>query len=427
MAIGLISLAASAKTYLASVNRKELMMAQVQPGSVTVNPYSLSGFNGTGKMRMYLKDLGQIQLTVSGVHSGSYLLVEGQMKETDFSVCAGEIVTILVQYEGVTEKPYGWVTPTDPAAGTCKDKTDPIVAQAQANGESIVSVECWNDDGSDTDPFDDFEIIITQVGGGGGSRPDYCVSASADGIAGGRVTKNVGETLTLSSVSNTAVNGFFWIEYNLDNLYNPGNTTDPNPKPVCVGNETTGRPAWASNACPISGYPLIFSDPWNQTNGTGLRTEGSAQIPYASLFVNDKNWGDKQAINLQFNAYFSLNGGEFSWPQKPCVVYAVMGTVASPSPSPSPSVSPSPSPSPSPLASASPKPSASPGIGGTGASPSPSPSPSPASGGNEASASPAADSGTSPSQPDTGSPTWLTAGALLTGLGLLMIKLLLKI
>ncbi|MEK7514044.1 MAG: hypothetical protein AAB580_04090, partial [Patescibacteria group bacterium] len=202
------------------------------------------------------------------------------------------------------------------------------------------------------------------------------------------------------------------VAYNLDNLYGPGNA-----KPICTGADTN------LDACPNGGTPLTFSD----TDTTTLRTNGSTQITYGRLFLNDKNWGDKQVKNVSFTAYFSLNGGQASWPQDKCKAFTKMATVGSPSPSPSPIVSPSPSPSPSPLASASPKPSSSPGIGGTGASPSPSPSPSPASGGNEASASPAADSGTSPSQPDTGSPTWLTAGALLTGLGLLMIKLLLKI
>jgi len=208
-------------------------------------------------------------------------------------------------------------------------------------------------------------------------RPDYCVSASVDGIVNGTVTKYPGETLILSSVSNPPVNGFFYATYNLDN--NPAGNS---PGVVCLG---TG----ADPQCPNGGKPLIFADPWNQANGTGLRTEGSAEIPYSNLFITDKSTGE-QVKNIQFNAYFSLDGGQWSWSQKACLGFTKMGMAASPSPSPSPSPSSSPSPS---------------------ASPSPSPSPSP---------------GLPPAQPDTGTPTALTLFLGLGIMGLLWLKKLIS-
>ncbi len=156
-------------------------------------------------------------------------------------------------------------------------------------------------------------------------RPDYCISASAD-----KATMLPGETLTLSSVSNTAVNGFWYMAYNLDNLNEPGTT---NAKPVCTGTGT-------NDACPNGGTPLTFGDPNNSTGaGRSLRTNGSVQIPYANLFVNDKNWNNQQVKRLYFMAYFSLNGGQWSWPQDACKAFTAMGTVASPSPSPNPIIS----------------------------------------------------------------------------------------
>ena len=149
-------------------------------------------------------------------------------------------------------------------------------------------------------------------------RPDYCVSASAN-----KASMLPGETLTLSSVSNTPVNGFFWVAYNRDNVYGPGNA-----KPICTGAGDV------TTECPNGGTQLIISDPNNKTDGTGLRTNGSAQITYGRLFLNDKSWNNQQVKNISIMAYFSLNGGQQSWPQDACKAFTKMGTAVSPSPNP---------------------------------------------------------------------------------------------
>ena len=139
------------------------------------------------------------------------------------------------------------------------------------------------------------------------TKPDYCVSASAD-----KAVLNLNDTLTVSSVSNTPVNGFGYAVYNLDNLYGPGNA-----KPVCTG---AGN---VTSDCPNGGTHLIFSDP----DTTTLRTNGSTQITFGRLFITDKNTG-QQLKNVSFMAYFSLNGGQVSWPQDACKAFTRMGTTA---------------------------------------------------------------------------------------------------
>lgn len=139
------------------------------------------------------------------------------------------------------------------------------------------------------------------------TRPDYCVSASAD-----KAVLNSNDTLTISSVSNTPVNAFAYAVYNLDNLYGPGNA-----KPVCTG---AGN---ATSDCPNGGTHLIFSDP----DTSSLRTNGSTQITYGRLFITDKNTG-QQLKNVSFMAYFSLNGGQVSWPQDACKAFTRMASVS---------------------------------------------------------------------------------------------------
>ncbi|EKE05081.1 MAG: hypothetical protein ACD_19C00426G0103 [uncultured bacterium] len=139
------------------------------------------------------------------------------------------------------------------------------------------------------------------------TRPDYCVSASAD-----KAVLNSNDTLTVSSVSNTPVNGFGYAVYNLDNLYGP-----ENPKPVCVG---AGN---VTSDCPNGGTHFILSDPDTNT----LRTNGSTQITFGRLFITDKNTG-QQLKNVSFMAYFSLNGGQVSWPQNACKAFTRMGTIS---------------------------------------------------------------------------------------------------
>ena len=144
------------------------------------------------------------------------------------------------------------------------------------------------------------------------TRPDYCVSASAD-----KAVLNLNDTLTVSSVSNTPVNGFGYAVYNLDNLYGLDVNGTPNPKPVCTG---AGN---VTSDCPNGGTHLIFSDP----DTSSLRTNGSTQITYGRLFITDKNTG-QQLKNVSFMAYFSLNGGQVSSSQDACKAFTRMASVS---------------------------------------------------------------------------------------------------
>ena len=160
--------------------------------------------------------------------------------------------------------------------------------------------------------------------GAAAGRPYYCSNVAGETTVNKPIL-NVGETLTVSSKSNTPVNGFFYAVYNADN-----NPTGNSPTVVCTGTGTNAQ-------CPNGGTPMILSDPNNKTDGTGLRTSGSASVTYANLFVTDKTTG-KQVTNIQINAYFSLNGGQWSYPEAKCVTFTKMGAACVPTWTPDPAL-----------------------------------------------------------------------------------------
>lgn len=159
-----LSLVASVWTYRQSLNRAEPQIAPVTPGSVTTNPFNLSGFTKEGKLKIY--NIGIYDFKYELVYGNQvyvYDIAYGQSAETAFSVKPNETVNLTVSIGGF--KPYGWLTPADANTRNCKSDTDPVVAAAQTAGETVVSVQCWNDESVDTDPYDDFEVVIIQTGG----------------------------------------------------------------------------------------------------------------------------------------------------------------------------------------------------------------------------------------------------------------------
>ncbi len=158
-------------------------------------------------------------------------------------------------------------------------------------------------------------------GGNGGSNPGPVPTPTADPAIRGNYcvwttvgSSNVspGQSTTMSSVSNTLVNNFWYVAYNADNVYSANN-----PKPVCV--TTGGDVPGIQGPCPAGSYQLIFLN----SNKTLRQNSGAISRTYSQLFPADMNWtsnpGNKQVINLQLNGYFSVEGGQFSLPMPNCV------------------------------------------------------------------------------------------------------------
>lgn len=323
LVVGVLALGLSVKTYIASLNRQEPKIAVIGSTHEVVFPE-------TGEIRIYhypldVTDSITVKLTYNSQTSG-FSLSPNSYKDTGIQVGENSIVT-----EQVIERlgpGYGWIPAENRQCGApgYKINVGQYIDSAASAGKTLVSVQCWSDwDTGETESepdHNDYLVILSYKPAVGPSpspgKPDYCVSASAS-----KATMLPGETLTISSSTNTPVNGFFYAAYNSDN-----NPAGNDPKAICTGTEA------ATTSCPNGGKPLIFSDPNNKTDGTGLRTNGSVpEIPYANLFVTDKSTR-QQVTNIQFNAYFSLNGGPWSWPQVACVAFTKMGTPPSPSPSP---------------------------------------------------------------------------------------------
>jgi hypothetical protein len=136
-------------------------------------------------------------------------------------------------------------------------------------------------------------------------RPDLCKSAAID-----KTTLKPGESVTISSTTNSNADLFYYAFYNKDNLYP---APDGTPKPICV--KTGGDITDGTSACPSGSHHLIFKDP-----STTPRTTGSRTLKYEDIFVIDENNGGKKVERIQINAYFSISGGAGSYPKPECVV-----------------------------------------------------------------------------------------------------------
>lgn len=434
-----ISLSWSVKSYLTSVNRQELMIAVNTPGSVTINPFNLTGFTQEGKLKVY--GVGADNLGVRFVYSNQiydYQFSQVNPIETVFAVKPNETISLTVARVSDLFKPFGWVPPTDPYSGICPGFVNPIVAAAQGRGELIVSVECWNDDDQGDDAYDDFGIVITQVPGASSSpssSPNSSPSSSPS--SGCSATAPSGLTVTQGSSNTQAI--FSWYQGTkgnqqlikigsnqaevLSGCYSPS---------TCVYNSSS--PAYSRPADPNPAQQLWFFTT-EAANGAAAHTcvetlgngiDGgytSIQACEDNININVAGWVGKtsgvcylsQAIcgqnsfgNLTVDGltpgqtYYYRIVNYFDDICKPEAMVSFTQTAGSSLPSPSTSVSPSPSTSVSPNPSVSPNSSASP----------------------SSSTSPAASF--PPTQPDTGTPTWLTFGSIGLGVFLLMAKLIFK-
>lgn len=178
-AVVAVSLFASVWSYRVSLNRAEPQIAEVTAG-VTTNPFNLSGFTKEGKLKVY--NIGSVYLAFRFIYNNQiydYQTNPNQNATTAFSVKSGETVNLTACVNKYCDfAPYGWLPPTAANTRNCKSDTDPVVAGAQAAGEIVVSVQCWQDESTDTDPYDDFEIVITQLGAAVLPSPSPSPSAS---------------------------------------------------------------------------------------------------------------------------------------------------------------------------------------------------------------------------------------------------------
>lgn len=154
-------LSASVWSYRTSLERRETQIAAVTPGSVTTNPYDLTGFTKEAKLKFYLIGNGDVNLALtSGSNTANLVLPTGGSVETPFTVKPLDTVNVKVTVNGTPL--YGWVTNNDPAQRWCDGLLDPAEDAIKAANEVTVSYQCWNDDDSGDDYYDDYNIIVVQ-------------------------------------------------------------------------------------------------------------------------------------------------------------------------------------------------------------------------------------------------------------------------
>lgn len=296
-------------------------------------PSTIGPFPEKGKLVIYwdgieVTDRTTLTFNYNGQQHNVDVSGDRQRLVTDIEVEQGNSVTLVQITHYATSVPscapdqnppyyaWGWMgvnqdnscgsgLPGPPTGGQClpmqKYSVSDAMSWADDYGEPVLSRQCWADwrewpgDYDFNDYFIQFSLEPT-------GRPSYCVSSTVN-----QSTISLGESVTVSSVSNTPISYFFYSVYNSDNVYAPGN-----PKPVCVtsGGDVTS----VQGNCPSGTYQLIFKDP-----NENARTSGSRTVAYESLFVQDQNSGSR-LVNAQINAYFS-DGGEWSLPDANCVTY----------------------------------------------------------------------------------------------------------
>ncbi len=280
-------------------------------------------FSKAGTVNIFTMNGGAGTITFTGPKTVTANISGGGASQnaTTFAVSAGETYTIKVKFNSESKDAYGYIknkaaTTCGPSNAICGGNLDiaPLVSLAASKsdvsgitaGGQPANTQCWGDaelgDATQDYDYNDFALIL----GYSGVRQDYCASATID-----KSSLTAGQSVKITSNSNTDVNGFYYVAYNLDNLYGPGN-----PKPICVGTGTDAQ-------CPSGGSPLIFSDP----DKTTKRKTGSVTIPYESLFVTDKQT-NQVVKNVQFNSYFSLDNGPWSLPKGECVVKTAAGQLS---------------------------------------------------------------------------------------------------
>ncbi|MFH2061668.1 MAG: hypothetical protein ABIJ43_01645, partial [Candidatus Beckwithbacteria bacterium] len=148
----------SVKTYLVSMNREEVMIAQITSGS---NPTTLSNLPLNGRLKVYY--FGGIVPSIQAVfgHNGKQYIVlvnSGSEVMTEFEVQAGDTVTLTIKTHQGKEY-HDWVSVEDSRCnGGFKQEMQEI-----KNSENVVVSQCWDDDGEHEDGWNDIMLAVTQV------------------------------------------------------------------------------------------------------------------------------------------------------------------------------------------------------------------------------------------------------------------------
>jgi len=190
--------------------------------------------------------------------------------------------------------------------------------EALSEGEGTITINKEKSmvTGDNPNHATDKEIAITSVEnttykitGTAAPHPSYCSATTVD-----KSQLIAGQSVKIGSVSNTDVNNFSYIVYNMSNTTVVEGKIIP--KVVCVaGSGYQGE-------CPSGSHVLSFSDPI-----TALRKTGSVTVSYAQLFdIVDLNNGSQKPTKVQINAYFSKTDGPMSVPQEACVKWVEKGT-----------------------------------------------------------------------------------------------------
>lgn len=309
----------------------------VAPNAPTVNPLASScssterdapasnsiTFSKSGTVILFTRNLSGT-MTLSGPKTVTINGTPGSaiQNPTTFTVNAGETYSIKVRLSNESKDAAGWIPnkapttcgPTKSSGCGADMDISALVNLANANSDTTgisasgkeANIQCWGDAiaGDSTQDYDynDFTLIFgyqTQT------RKDYCVTSTVNPS-----TLSSGQTVTFTGTSNTPVNNFHFVLYNMDDLYGPNN-----PKPFCVGTDAP------SQSCPNGGHQLAFHD-----TSTSLRTKGTATATYDQIFnVIDKSTGQK-VKKVQVNTYFNFTGGPASLSNPNCVKWITAGT-----------------------------------------------------------------------------------------------------
>ena len=162
LVIGGLVLAASVKTYIASLNRQEVMIAIV--GSTTTVT-----FPEAGEVRVYYFGLDvtsgmSMELSYNNQTKEIAKISNGKYIDTGVTVAAGGAVQEKVYDSPNFQYPaYGWIPGDD---GLCmNDDISAYINTAEAYGKTLVSIQCWAnfDSASEGEDYDDYVVILSYV------------------------------------------------------------------------------------------------------------------------------------------------------------------------------------------------------------------------------------------------------------------------
>jgi len=178
LAVGLLSLTVSAKTYLTSVNKQEVQLATLSSTitGLEKSPVTLDGFSKSGKLRISLFPGFEMPGRFSLTYNGQSHVVDVPLNgygDTEFKVSSGDTVKMVFEmhWEGTDYLMYGFVPPQGDLCGLApfaQIDIKPMVEKVEAYGEDIIEIQCWNDEEKDPDINADFNeavVILSYVPG----------------------------------------------------------------------------------------------------------------------------------------------------------------------------------------------------------------------------------------------------------------------